>query len=286
MNYKRNIKAVLIYIFSVVFSALIIISINALIFPKEILADEQNLNNYKEAQEYLENVQQEYNSIMEKVKETYNEVEQVTDQILQIQASYNEKQNSFNNMIKFQYVNATQYSLTSALLDSSSMQDFFYTLNCANSIIDYEYIKAKEKKDEKEKFDEVLNELNDKVAMQNQYLNQAHDKVNQANNTVTSLRNKLTPNEVADLERQAKGISEDESVPVQPSVDPQDDPYVPGPDPQPQPQPDPGPSPVSWSSGIASAYGGSSDPSTGPYAITATGEVCDDNSTGVAVPMS
>ncbi len=41
-----------------------------------------------------------------------------------------------------------------------------------------------------------------------------------------------------------------------------------------------------WKSGIASAYGGKTDPYTPNPGTTATGAVCDDNSMGVAVPMS
>lgn len=41
-----------------------------------------------------------------------------------------------------------------------------------------------------------------------------------------------------------------------------------------------------WKTGLASAYGGSSDPYTPNPGVTATGAVCDDNSWGVAIPMS
>ena len=41
-----------------------------------------------------------------------------------------------------------------------------------------------------------------------------------------------------------------------------------------------------WLSGTASAYGGSTDSSTGAVSTTATGARCDDSSMGVAVPMS
>ena len=41
-----------------------------------------------------------------------------------------------------------------------------------------------------------------------------------------------------------------------------------------------------WQSGVASAYGGSSDASTPNPGTTATGAICDDYSMGVAVPMS
>lgn len=41
-----------------------------------------------------------------------------------------------------------------------------------------------------------------------------------------------------------------------------------------------------WLTGTASAYGGSTDPSTPNPGTTATGAICDDNSMGVAVPKS
>lgn len=41
-----------------------------------------------------------------------------------------------------------------------------------------------------------------------------------------------------------------------------------------------------WQTGVASAYGGWSDPSTGAVSSTATGDICDDWSMGVAVPMA
>lgn len=41
-----------------------------------------------------------------------------------------------------------------------------------------------------------------------------------------------------------------------------------------------------WKSGSASAYGGSTDPSTPNPGYTATGAICNDSSMGVAVPMS
>ncbi|MFR9168961.1 MAG: RlpA-like double-psi beta-barrel domain-containing protein, partial [Gordonibacter urolithinfaciens] len=56
-----------------------------------------------------------------------------------------------------------------------------------------------------------------------------------------------------------------------------------GSDPAPEPAPDPG---VGWSTGVASAYGGSTDPYTPNPGTTATGAVCDDWSMGVAVPMA
>lgn len=282
MNYKRNIKVAVVYFVSLLISLILISCIIILCSGNKLFAKTQNITNYQEAQAYLDKVQEEYNQIMDKVQQTYDEVEQTTDQLLLVQASYVDKQNKFNNMIKHQYKNALQYSLTSFLVDSSSLSEFFKNLDFCNIMANYEYVQAKEKEKEKQKFNSILEQLNNKASLQNQYLSQAKDTINQAQNTVEQMKNKLTKSEIAELEKQAKGISGDEEI----IVPPEEEPYNPDPGPQPPYNPDPGPQPVSWSSGIASAYGGSSDPSTGPYAITATGEVCDDNSTGVAVPMS
>ena len=54
-------------------------------------------------------------------------------------------------------------------------------------------------------------------------------------------------------------------------------------EPNPEPAPDSG---AGWKTGIASAYGGSTDPYTPNPGTTATGDVCDDYSMGVAIPMA
>lgn len=41
-----------------------------------------------------------------------------------------------------------------------------------------------------------------------------------------------------------------------------------------------------WKTGIASAYGGSSDPNTPNPGTTSNGSVCNDYSTGVAIPLA
>ena len=57
---------------------------------------------------------------------------------------------------------------------------------------------------------------------------------------------------------------------------------------EPEPEPEPEPEAVSggWQTGVASAYGGSSDDSVGNDAPTATGSIVDDYSMGVAVPIA
>ena len=54
-------------------------------------------------------------------------------------------------------------------------------------------------------------------------------------------------------------------------------------EPNPEPAPD---SDAGWKTGVASAYGGSTDPYTPNPGTTATGDVCDDYSMGVAIPMA
>lgn len=75
----------------------------------------------------------------------------------------------------------------------------------------------------------------------------------------------------------------------------QEQPAASEPEPEPEPAAEPAPeepaaqepaADMGWRTGLASAYGGSSDPSTPNPGSTATGAVCDDWSMGVAVPLA
>ena len=94
---------------------------------------------------------------------------------------------------------------------------------------------------------------------------------------------------VAPVDENANTVDREDVVGSDAPVQPDPDPNPPAQDPAPSPgsSPDPAPEPeISWSAGVASAYGGSTDPNTPNPGITATGAVCDDNSMGVAIPTS
>lgn len=263
-------------------------------------ADESTVNSYTEAKSALATYKSQNEEIMGRVSEIYSQIESTTDKILAVQAVMVEKQSEYNRLIKYEYVNDVQYSLILQLIDSQNFDEFMQNIDYANSIMDYQFRVAKDAHAEKVKFDAVLNELNMKVLEQNQLLNESSQNISKATEMIASLRSKLTPDELADLEGIRTEMSQESSSGgffpnPEPAPYTPDDPS-PDPGPSPTPTPDPGPSPTptppppspepSWSTGIASAYGGSTDPSTPPGSKTATGEDCDDWTTGVAVPMA
>ncbi|MBQ9020897.1 MAG: hypothetical protein IJ113_02620 [Eggerthellaceae bacterium] len=102
-------------------------------------------------------------------------------------------------------------------------------------------------------------------------------------------------NPYASTEQVADGLAPDEGAASEVFDEAGSDNQVeesPEPEPEPEPQSEttleaqPSGDTSGWMTGIASAYGGSSDASTPNPGTTATGAVCDDYSTGVAVPIA
>ena len=236
--------------------------------------DEQTVSNYKEAKAYLASVRNEYNALMSQATAIYNKIEEITTSAFDAQKKMTEKQLQLNDVAKYEYMNSVQFSILTAIMEAESMDDFFKNLDYANSVMDYQYTLAKEQGERKAEFEAILTDLNQKNASQNELLSQASSKLSDANGVLQSIRSKLTPEELKELEGEVEDIGGGGG-----------DTPTPGPTP-PEPTP-PGPQPgPSWDSGIASAYGGSSDPYTPNPGRTATGEICDDWSTGVAIPMA
>lgn len=273
MKFKRCMKL------SIVFVIIIAMSFWALNLNKnESFAASQNITNYKEAKAYLDSVQAQHDEIMKKTSEIYNKVEQTTKQAFEAQKKLTESQLYLNNVLKYEYQNSTMFSILVTIASSQNLDDLFKNIQYANEVMDYQFNVAKENEQNKAHFDDVLNTLNSQNAQQNEYLNQASKKISEAQAVLESIKAKLTPDEIAELEGRVSDIGGGGQGGGDPAP-------TPTPTPTPDPGPTPGPGPT-WSTGIASAYGGSSDPSTPNPGRTATGDICDDWSTGVAVPMA
>ena len=275
-NFKRSMKVAITCAMSISLAFLLIFAINLKSGKVQAFGDEKTVNSYKEAKAFLTTVKSEYNAIMKQANSIYSAIEDITTQAFEAQSELTAARLKFNDLAKYQYTNSVQFSIISALLQSTSMDDFFKNLEYADTVMDYEYSIAKEQADKKAAFDSKLEELNSQTAAQNECLAQASGKLAQANEVLQSIRSKLTPEELKELEGEIEDIGGGGDTPTPGPTPPQPTP--------PGPQPDP-PSP-SWSTGLASAYGGSTDPSTGPESRTATGEICNDWSTGCAVPMA
>lgn len=245
--------------------------------PKTASADPSNVTNYKEAKAFLANVKSEYDSIMNQASAIYNKIEETTVLAFEAQRAMTESQLYLNELFKYEYMNSTMFSILITIACSTSLDDLSKNMEYANSVMDYQFKVSQENAKRKATFDSRLQELTTQNAEQNACLTQASAKLAEANEVLQGVRAKLTPEELAELEGEISDIGGGGGGDT-----PTPGPTPPGPTP-PGPSPDPGPS---WATGIASAYGGSSDPYTPNPGTTATGEICDDWSTGVAIPMA
>ena len=276
MKFKRSMNVAITCVLSITLAC------SSIFVPKSsnsgslAFGDEQTVSNYKEAKAYLASVRSEYKALMSQATAIYNRIEDITSKAFDAQNKMTEKQLQLNDVAKYEYMNSVQFSILTSIMEAESMDDFFKNLDYANSVMDYQYRLAKEQGERKAEFDSILENLNTENASQNELLSQASEKLNNASDVLNSIRSKLTPEELKELEGEVEDIGGGGGGGDTPTPGP----TPPGPTP---PGPTPGPS---WSTGIASAYGGSSDPHTPNPGRTATGEICDDWSTGVAIPMA
>lgn len=268
MKFKRSMNVA--FTCAVSFAlAIICIVIPTSLNAKSAYADITSVNNYVEAKAYLASVRAEYDACMTQATDLYNQIESTTNLTFEAQKKMAESRLNLGSLVKYEYTNSTQFSIIMTIACSTSLDDLFKNMDYANSVMDYQYRVAQEQKTRQDEFNLILNELNKQNEAQNSYLALASSKLSEATEVLNAAKSKLTPAELAELEGEISDIGGGGG-----------DTPEPGPTP---PGPAPGPG---WASGIASAYGGSSDPYTPNPGITATGEVCDDWSTGVAIPTA
>ena len=239
------------------------------------------------AQSKLDLVQAEYDSIMNSVNDLSAQIADVEDKAFAVQENVFQKQEEIRSLAKYEYRNSMTFSLTSLLIESENFQDLLKNLDYANSIMDYQYTISVEHKQKKAELDQTIAELNEKSSSEQELLDQAEKKLNEAQEVVTKASASLKEDQLSALKTRAANMAVDTSpsTPIGPGLSPVRD-SDPVPSPTPAPAPTPQPVPSSWATGIASAYGGSSDPYTPNPGITCIGEVCNDWSMGVAVPMA
>ena len=218
---------------------------------------------------------------------------------------------SLGKIAAYEYRTDSFSLLLALLLDSQDVSDLMRNLTYLDSIMQYQADEIATQKERSAEFDKLVGSLNFQKDEQVKKLGQLEEKRAQAEQVVVSASSSLQNAQndqaarIAALKEKANAMAK-QGVASEPAIDegattpdrgdavapdapvlPNPDPAPPSPAPEPSPSPEPAPDPgVSWSSGIASAYGGSTDSTTPNPGTTATGAVCDDNSMGVAIPLS
>ena len=253
-----------------------------------------------------------HEALVQEVAELQKRIDETTAQALEAQQEVIDGRAALAKAAVYEYRGGSAQSLVMLLLEAQSFDELVRNLVYLSSVVQYQVDEIEAQKERSARFEALMEDLNAQKDEQEGKLAELEEKKVQAEQTVSDASTRLQGAQseyssmLEELQRKIEEAEAQGSAPTEPvavdesntntsrpgdqmtdvAPDPSPSPAPgggSGSDPAPEPAPDPG---VGWSTGIASAYGGSTDPSTPNPGITATGAVCDDWSMGVAVPMA
>ena len=250
--------------------------------------------------------------LVKEVADLQKRIDETTAQALEAQQEVIDGRAALAKAAVYEYRGGSAQSLVKLLLEAESFDELVRNLVYLSSVVQYQVDEVEAQKERSARFDALMEDLNAQKDEQDRKLAELEEKKVQAEQTVSDASTKLQGAQgeyasmVEELQRKIEEAEAQGSAPAEPvavdesntnTVRPGDQMTDVAPDPSPSPAPDggsgsdPAPEPApdpgaGWSTGIASAYGGSTDPYTPNPGTTATGAVCDDWSMGVAVPMA
>ena len=260
-----------------------------------------------QAEERLVTLTNDYEAIQEEIKANQVLIDETLEKVFEAQAAVIAGQDALSHSIAYSY-KVDNVSMLTMLLESKSINELLANIRYLNCIQVSQAREISDQKERKEALDEALAELDAQRDDQEKRLQEAADKRTEAENIVASASAKVEKiqddqaqeeaRRLEELKRatqaleqqqqsQAPDLSDDWNTNTESESNPKPEP-APAPNPAPpveQPE-QPQDSSSGWQTGIASAYGGSTDPYTPNPGYTATGAICDDYSMGVAIPMS
>ena len=253
-----------------------------------------------------------HEALVQEVADLQKRIDETTAQALEAQQEVIDGRAALAKAAVYEYRGGSAQSLVKLLLEAESFDELVRNLVYLSSVVQYQVDEVEAQKERSARFDALMEDLNAQKDEQDRKLAELEEKKVQAEQTVSDASTRLQGAQgeyasmVEELQRKIEEAEAQGSAPAEPvAVDesntntarPGDQMTDVAPDPSPSPAPDggsgsdPAPEPApepgaGWSTGIASAYGGSTDPYTPNPGTTATGAVCDDWSMGVAVPMA
>ena len=253
-----------------------------------------------------------HEALVKEVADLQKRIDETTAQALEAQQEVIDGRAALAKAAVYEYRGGSAQSLVKLLLEAESFDELVRNLVYLSSVVQYQVDEVEAQKERSARFDALMEDLNAQKDEQDRKLAELEEKKVQAEQTVSDASTKLQGAQgeyasmVEELQRKIEEAEAQGSAPAEPvavdesntnTVRPGDQMTDVAPDPSPSPAPDggsgsdPAPEPApdpgaGWSTGLASAYGGSTDPYTPNPGTTATGAVCDDWSRGVAVPMA
>lgn len=266
----------------------------------------------------LSEISAEYNELQTEINNLDAEISTTTQKVQEAQQAMLEGQELLGDAVLAEYKSDGGLSLVNIVLSSESISDFVTNMTYYAAVQEDQAEKIAEQRKLNETFNDALDELNNQRDSQQAVLDQAEAKKAEAEKVVSDASAKVSSikesqAELAKLQAQAAQMEQSNSANNASSNKEESSNWNTNNE---RPAASGGNSggtssggnsggnsgggsssnnsggtsstdaSKGWKSGPASAYGGSSDPYTPNPGTTATGAVCDDNSMGVAIPVS
>lgn len=248
-----------------------------------------------EAQARLDEISREYDALSSEVSDLQAQIDDLAVQVLDAQQAMLDGRASLGSTVLYEYRGGSVSALLGVLMGSSDLSELTRNMNYVNQIMDHQAEEINSQKELRENFTRVSDRLTAQKDAQDAKLEELATKREEATAVVEEASAQVEADNarIEQMRKQADqfiwGGVKEEPKPEEPAND--------------------APSSSSSSNSAAanngggnaaaapsdlsgfrsvmsSAYGGSSDKSTGPNAITATGAACNDSSMGVAIPLS
>lgn len=260
----------------------------------------------------LSSITKEYEALQTQLSSLDEQISSTTQKVQDAQTAMLEGREVLSDTILSQYRSDSALSLVNIFLSSQSISDFTKSLTYYTSIQEDQAEQIATQKELSEKFSSALEELDSQRDQQQELLDQAEAKKTQAEQVVADASSKVSQiqekqAQLAALQQQAAALAQQEAQSSQNTTQESAN-WNTNTDRDAKANEsetnnnsssnnsssnntsnnsnsNTSPS-AGWKTGVASAYGGSSDKGTPNPGTTATGAICNDTSMGVAIPMA
>lgn len=259
------------------------------------------------AEESMRSIAAEYAALAAEVAELQEQIDETAAEAMVVQQAVIEGRERLGDTVAYDYRSGTVMSLLTLVLDSGSFSELLDNVEYISQISEYYADEIQAQKERRAELEAIGAQLDEQKAAQDEVLSALAEKQAEAEAVVEAAAAQLASAEAeeaarlaaiqaaADQMQQTPGSNRGDGFVMDPGANTTDrEDVVSGGAQAPSDSggsvfsggQDPSDSGAGWKSGIASAYGGSTDPYTPNPGTTATGALCDDWSMGVAVPMS
>lgn len=241
------------------------------------------------AQARLDEISEEYDALKADIDAMQVKIDELASKVLKAQSAMMDGRVSLGNTALYEYRNSTVNTFIEILFGSTDWSELNRNMNYLEQLMDSQAKEIESQRELREEFASLANEITTQKDQQDAKLAELTEKRNEALAVVEEAAKKAADDteRLASLRKQADEFiwqqppasseTPDETVNDRPDPIAPDAPVTPNPD-------DNAPTDGEWMTGLASAYGGWSDPWSKDH--TATGAPCNDTSMGVAVPIS